>query len=371
MYQPWLVQRYHPPEPGTLYNRANLLKFQRELQNSPYFSSVTVNAEPDPANAEALPVEVLVTERKKYDVGLGAGYSSNTGARGEFSFQDRNFLEEAYNLKSVVRIEQKRQIGFADLYFPPQPSGYLDSAGVLFDRTDISGLVTSASSMGVKRTITEDDIERRFGLSYLYEESTVEGGAQTLAKALVASTGWTRRKVNNTFDPRDGYIAQLDISGAAKAALSDQNFIRLYGKAQYWIGLAERDVIYLRAEAGIVLAPNRDGIPEDYLFRAGGTASVRGYLYQSLGVSQNNAIVGGRYLATASAEYVHWLQGNWGLAAFVDEGNAADTLSTLRPVQGVGAGLRFKTPAGPIALDLAYGREVKKIRLDFSIGIAF
>lgn len=371
MYQPWLIERYHPPAPGDPYNRKNLLKFQRELQNSPYFSSVTVNVEPDPAVADAVPLEVLVTEKKKYDVGLGAGYSSNTGARGEVSFQDRNFLDEAYNLKSVMRIEQKRQIGYVDMFFPPETAGYLDSVGVLFDRTDISGLVTATSSMGAKRTITENDIERRMGLSFVYEESTIADGPQTLAKALVASTGWTRRKVNNTFDPRSGYIAQLDISAAAKAVLSDQNFVRLYGKFQYWVPLAERDVIILRSEGGIVIAPSSDGIPEEYLFRAGGSGSVRGYSYQSLGVNKDNAVVGGRLLATATAEYVHWFDSTWGMAAFVDEGDAADTWSTLRMVQGVGSGVRFKTPAGPIALDVAYGREVQKWRLDFSIGIAF
>jgi translocation and assembly module TamA len=88
-------------------------------------------------------------------------------------------------------------------------------------------------------------------------------------------------------------------------------------------------------------------------------------------VVQNDGIVGGRALATGTAEYVHWLDGNWGVAGFVDEGDAAAQYSELKLQQGIGGGLRFKTPAGPIALDLAYGREVKKFRLDFSIGIAF
>jgi translocation and assembly module TamA len=370
-YKPWLVDRYHPPEKGDIYNRAKLLKFQRELQNSPYFSSVTVNVDPDPAVAEAVPVEVLITERQEYDVGLGAGYSTNTGARGEVSFQDRDFLNDAYDLKSVIRIEQLQQIGYVDMYLPPQMDGYLDSVGVLVNRSDISGLVTTTSSFGAKRVITENDIERRLGLSYTYEESTVAGGPEMLAKALVSSIGWTRRKVDSAFAPRKGYIAQLDIGAAAKAVLSDQNFIRLYGKIQYWTPVGSRDVLILRAESGYVIAPSSDGIPEDYLFRAGGTASVRGYSYQSLGVNQNDGVVGGRALATGTVEYVHWVGESWGLAAFVDEGDAADNFKVLRLEQGVGGGVRIKTPAGPIAIDLGYGREVQKFRLDFSVGIAF
>jgi translocation and assembly module TamA len=130
-------------------------------------------------------------------------------------------------------------------------------------------------------------------------------------------------------------------------------------------------VFILRAEGGYVIAPSPDGIPEDYLFRAGGTASVRGYSYQSLGVNQDDGVVGGRALLTGTAEYVHWLQDTWGIAVFVDEGDAANTFADLKLEQGIGAGVRLKTPAGPIAIDLAYGKEVQKFRLDFSIGIAF
>ena len=371
LYQAWLIERYHPPEKGDIYNREKLLKFQRELQNSPYFSSVTVSVDPTPELADAVPVEVLVSERQQYEVGLGAGYSSNTGARGELSFRDRNFWNDAYDFRSVMRIEQLRQIGYADIYLPPRSSGYLDSFGVLVDRSDISGLLTSTSSFGAKRVLTEGSLERRLGVSFVYEESTVNGGSETLAKALVNSIGWTWRNVNSMFEPRQGQITQVDIGAAAKALLSDQNFVRLYGKYQRWIPVGTRDSILLRVEGGYVIAPSSVGIPEDDLFRAGGTGSVRGYAYQSLGVNQDAGVTGGIVMTTASAEYVHWLTQTWGVAAFVDVGDAADKLTDLSLKQGAGFGVRYKTPAGPIAVDLAYGRQTHKLRLDFSIGIAF
>ncbi|MBY0574182.1 MAG: BamA/TamA family outer membrane protein, partial [Undibacterium sp.] len=59
------------------------------------------------------------------------------------------------------------------------------------------------------------------------------------------------------------------------------------------------------------------------------------------------------------------------LAAFVDIGDAAKDWQAFRSKQGIGVGVRWKTPAGPIALDLAYGRQTQKMRLDFSIAIAF
>lgn len=371
-YGTWLLDRYHPPAKGDVYNQATLTKFQRGLQNSPYFSSVTVTIDPNPALASAVPISVLLQERKKYDVGLAAGYSSNTGARGEISFQDRDFISDAFNLKSVLRIEQLRQIGYADIFLPPKPSGYLDSFGVLFQRSDIEGLVTQTSSFGAKRVITENALERRLGLSFVYEKSSVDEGSTSYAKAMVASIGRTWRYVDNAFDPRRGNIIQADIGGAGKGLLSDQNFVRLYGKYQQWFPISQRDVVILRAEGGYVVAPDDAGIPESFLFRAGGTGSVRGYAYQSLGVNQDGSVLGGRILTTASAEYVHWLEASkWGVAGFIDVGDAADRFKDLNMNQGIGLGVRYKTPAGPIAIDLAYGRQARQVRFDFFLGIAF
>jgi translocation and assembly module TamA len=76
-------------------------------------------------------------------------------------------------------------------------------------------------------------------------------------------------------------------------------------------------------------------------------------------------------MGVASAEYVHWLNSTWGVASFVDAGDAADSWKDFSLHKSLGVGGRYHTPAGPIALDLAYGLQTRKARLDFSIAIAF
>jgi len=76
-------------------------------------------------------------------------------------------------------------------------------------------------------------------------------------------------------------------------------------------------------------------------------------------------------MAASSVEYVHWRNDTLGVAAFIDVGDAARDLRSLESKQGLGVGARIKTPAGPIAFDVAYGRQTKKIRFDISIAIAF
>jgi translocation and assembly module TamA len=120
-----------------------------------------------------------------------------------------------------------------------------------------------------------------------------------------------------------------------------------------------------------VLAPKRDGIPSPLLFRTGGDTTVRGYAFDSLGVPLGNATVGGRYYAVGSVEAIRWIGESWGLAAFVDGGNATDSVSDFHVAVGYGVGVRIRTPLGPFRLDLAYGRDVHQVRLHFSVGLSF
>ena len=374
-YPTWLLDRFNPPKKGEPYSSARLLEFQRGLQNSAYFSTVIFNVEPDATKASALPIEVFLSERQTRDLGLSAGYSSNTGFRTEVTYRDRNILDRLWDLRSAVRLEQKQQLSYADIYLPPTDQHRLDSFGVLFDRSNIEGLLQTRAAFAVKRTTTNGSIEQTLGAKYS-EEKAVQSIApgvrdENKSQALVASIGWTWRAVDDLLAPRKGHRAQFETMVSNQAIISDQSFVRAYGKYQYWYPIGKQDSLLLRAELGKVFSGSGDGIPNGYLFRTGGSTSVRGYAYQSLGVKSGEAVLGGRIMGVASVESVHWMGPTFGVAGFIDSGDAAADWKSFKAKQGIGLGARVKTLAGPIALDLAYGDKTKKFRLDFSIAIAF
>jgi len=68
---------------------------------------------------------------------------------------------------------------------------------------------------------------------------------------------------------------------------------------------------------------------------------------------------------------VHWLTPRWGAGLFVDGGNAVDDWDLVHPVYGYGLGARWKSPVGPLNLDLAYGEAVRQMRIHFSVGFNF
>lgn len=368
---PDFVERYYTLEEGERFDQERLLALQSTLQNLPQFASVGVDIPRDPALADAVPVRVQVSEAESRRLAFGAGFSTNTGARAEVGWRNVNFMGRGWELESGLRLEQKRQSVFADIFLPPTRDHVRDSFGTMAEASDIENLKTTRYAIGAVRTWLHGDDETAVSLRYQRERLRPDGGDETRNAALTPSVSWTRRRVNDVLDPREGYVLRAEIGGGSKSVLSDQDFLRLYGRFASYIPVRDGDTVILRGELGSTLASSRDGIPLDYLFRTGGSQSVRGYAYESLGVKEGSATLGGRYLATASAEYINWFRPQLGVATFIDVGDAADSWQDYDAKLGVGVGGRWRSPAGPIALDLAYGQDDKKVRLHFSVAIAF
>ncbi len=366
------VERYNTLEEGRPYDRDMLLAFQRVLQNTPQLASATVDIERDPSQAAAAPVRVRVVEAEPKRLGFGTGFSSNTGYRVEATYRDVNLAGAGWELSSGARLEQKRQSAYADIFLPPPRNArYRDSIGASIERSDLEGLWQQTEAVGVARTVRRGNIETKLALRFQREELRPDGAEPSSQDALTLNWTWVQRAVDSLLDPRTGRVLEFQLGGGTSAASIDQNFFRLYGRYVHYQPIGEKDNLILRAEGGITLATSRDGVPQDFLFRTGGTQTVRGYAYQSLGVEDGDATVGGRYLGVTSAEYVHWLDQQWGAAFFVDAGDAADSREEFRLRVGYGAGARWRSPAGPLAVDLAWGQDDRRLRLHFGVAIAF
>ena len=385
-YSEALAERYTEKlEPGAAYRQEDLLAVQTALQNTPYFSSVSIELEFDPLvtagsetaiadktdNAIPVPVNIRLRERAPFNVGLGVGVSSNTGARVEGNFRNADLFGRGWELNTGARIEQLQQTVYADVFFPPDLERNRDSVGTVVQQSDIQGLGIKGWALAASRVQLRGSIEQRYGLNWQYEEQTPNDEPTTTNRALAATIGWVWRHADDPLDAAEGIVAQLQLGGATKALLSDQNFLRTYFRYSQGIPLGKSDALLLRGELGATLAKSSQGIPQDYLFRAGGSNSVRGYAYQSLGVQEGTATLGGRYLLTLSAEYTHWIDAQWGVATFVDAGNAADDREVLTLALGYGLGARWKSPAGPLAVDLAWGQRDQQLRVHFSLAVPF
>ena len=370
-YQDTKIENFLPFKPGDPYRRELLFYFQNTLQKVANFSSVSVNIDTDRSSHKAAPIQVQLTEKKSKRIAIGAGYSSNNGGRGEVNFNHYNFLDRTLSLYSTLRLEQRRQTFFAGIDTLPNQDNIQYSLGSRLQRTDIEDLETINQRVNITRSYITKTTRRQLGLSWQREEKRPSGGIRETNEALVIDWRWHKHRIDNPLNVREGSISEIRIGGASKQVSSDQDFLRTYARQQFWWPVGKRDVLFIRGEAGFTVADSRFGIPQEYLFRAGGIHSVRGYDFMSLGVREGDAIVGGRTMATGTIEYTHWLFKKWGGAVFTDIGSAADSWKKFNPSVGYGAGLRWRSPAGPLALDLARGHETGVLRFHFSIAVAF
>jgi len=375
-YTETMVTRYAGFKQGDPYDRGQLLLLQTRLQSLAQFSSVIVSLDMPPladaasAGIITAPVKVHVVEAQSRKVSTGLGYSTNNGPRSELSYLDNNFVGRAWAFNTALVLENNRQTLSAGIDTLPNPQGFRLQWLVSGERTTIQGLETLRDKFGVTRSHTVYGNEFNIGLNWQQEHRTPDGGIRDTNQALVMDWRWMQRAVDDPLMPMSGSLTEFRLGGAGKAVLSDEDFIRTYLRRQQWIALGENDVLSLRGEAGYTKTPTRMNIPQEYLFRVGGTQTVRGYAYQSLGVHEGSAVVGGRAMATASAEYTHWFS-SLGVAAFADAGDAADSIESLKPVIGYGFGARWRSPVGPLALDVARRKKDSSLVYHFSIAVAF
>ena len=243
-------------------------------------------------------------------------------------------------------------------------------------------LITQAQRLRFGRSQVGERIDRNIYLQY--DRSNVQGSGisgNTAAatgdgSALTANYLWTGRYFDSLPFPGKGYALGFELGAGTTLGQDRQPFTRTVGR---WLGIQPltNGRIAMRAEAGAVLGKDTARIPSTQLFRTGGDTTVRGYGLRDIGIPLANGVVGpGRYVAVGSIEWQRPIKlkgraSEFENTFFIDAGAVADKPQELRPSVGIGTGLRWKSPIGPLQIDLAYGVKVKQVRLHVSVGFVF
>jgi translocation and assembly module TamA len=367
-----VVERFNPLRAGEPWSRERVSTYERRLVESGYFVGASVEIDPDPARAAAAPLRVRVIEGRSQRVSGGIGYSTDVGVRGNLNYSSGNLrlFSQPWRLRSSLRADSKTQTLEGVLDGPPRANATWDSYGASLERNDIQNEKTLGTRLGYAYNWGLERNPSSIGLEWRVEQREIAGLPDDNRYAVYLGWRKTLRDTDDFIDPTRGYLGSIEL-GSALPGLATRNFQRALATMNFFVPAGRRDDLQFRAQAGYVRASTREGIPSAYVFRTGGDQTVRGYAYESIGVPEGDAIVGGRYLAVGSAEYIHWLTPEWGAATFVDAGDAFDDFSTRAFKVGYGLGARWRSPIGPFRIDLAYGQQAHSLRLHFSAGFSF
>jgi translocation and assembly module TamA len=369
-YPASIVENLNPIKAGETYDASRLALFQRRLLETGYFGTVQIRVPPDPAKADAVPVEVTVTEARSQRIDTGVSFSTDARLGVQLNYTNQDLFDSALRLRSQLKADAKAQVFDTSVDTPPRPGGVWNTVNAKYQQTDIQNQRTREEVVGVSYNWGVETTPSHISLSAHAERQIIEGSNTEHNNALFLNYRTTFRMTDDPLLPRRGLLGIINL-GTSVPGLATQDFMRATAKAHFLLPLGKQADVALRAEGGIVAANSRFGVPSSFLFRTGGDQTVRGYEFESIGVRQGNAIVGGRYLALASAEYTWWFKEDWGAAVFVDAGDAFDNRSAIDVKVGYGIGARWRSPIGPFRADLAYGQDTGKVRMHFSVGFSF
>jgi translocation and assembly module TamA len=369
-YPDAVIENLSPVRAGETYDRDKLILYQRRLLETGYFASVQMDIDAQPHEAQGAPLRIAVLEAPSQNVETGIGYTTDAGPRFELRYGNQDVRDSAWRFKSALALDEKVQNLQLNLDLPPRPEARWNSLFGHARQTDIQNESTRQLAVGLAHNFGREVEPSALIVSGHLEEQSIVGQPTDNRQAVYFGFRRTFSSTDDFVAPRSGYLGSFELGGAPPE-LSTRQFLRAVASASLFFPLGRLNDLLLRGQAGSVIAQARTGIPTSFLFRTGGDQTVRGYAFESLGVHQGEAIVGGRRLIVGSAELIHWVGENWGVAAFVDAGNAWDKGVEFNAAVGAGIGARFRTPIGPIRADLAYGEEVGSFRLHFSVGYSF
>ncbi len=368
-----LLKRMVPFKENTPYDSELIAELNQAMQASGYFEGVRVDATPTSAQGQVIPVEVQLETRKPRTMGLGLGYSTDVGPRAKANWTRHWVNAQGHSYGAEMELSAPRQnVGlWYDIPLDPPLTDKLRFAGgyqyeEIADTDSLSKLLTLGPEWHSK---LPSGWERVVSLKWQREEYRL-GNDTGLSTLLMPGVSYSYLRSDNRIDPHNGYRLQFETQVAKEGLGSDANLVHGTALVKGLTTLWDNHRFLGRVQVGGSFTNGYKSIPPSLRFFAGGDQSVRGYDYQSLSPENSDGDkIGGRYMMTASAEYQYSIAEKWRIATFVDQGNSFNSLDLPSLKTGVGIGIRWVSPVGPLRLDLAHALDDDGgIRLHFSMG---
>lgn len=368
-----LLQRMVPFKEGTPYDSELIAELNNALQSSGYFEGVRVDAAPTAAVGQSIPVDVQLQTRKPRTMSLGLGFSTDVGPRGKAGWTRHwvNPQGHSYGIETELSAPRQNVGLWYDVPLDPPLTDKLRYAGG-YQYEEIAGTDTLSKLLTVGpewHSKLPSGWQRVVSLKWQREEYRL-GDDSGLSTLLMPGVSYTYLRSDNRIDPHNGYRLQFDVRVAKEGLLSDTNLLNGTVLLKGLTTVAQNHRFLGRVQFGGSATNGYKSVPPSLRFFAGGDQSVRGYDYQTLSPTNSDGDrIGGRYMVAGSAEYQYQIADKWRLATFVDQGNAFNNLEFPRLKTGVGFGVRWVSPVGPLRLDLAKALDDDGgIRLHFSMG---
>lgn len=392
---------------GKKYNPKIVDEKFREMMKTGLFSVLQIR--PVQTNGDRLRLDITAEEAKSKEFGFSLGYGSYVGFIVGASYRNRNLFGYGRPITTSAEYSSrgyKGEVLFEDPYlFETDLHFKLRLAALTYDFDGYSKFEVGA------RFELERELTKQYKLGAVFSARHVDVTSASIAPQFLGRTsyeanslGFTQTldlRTNPLVSPR-GVVIDNTFDYAGEALGSQIEFVRSTARVSYYLPFAKdkkiiqvnptaggagesgwerwfrRSMLAVGARAGVIQGVNGGQIPIDERFFNGGANSVRSFAERDLGPMDRGNPIGGEFFSVFNIEYTFPVFGELQMAVFGDAGNllsrAEDAgLDNLR--YGVGLGLRYQLPIGPLRLDYGVNPDRRPGEafgaFHFSFGFAF
>ena len=355
------VESKIPWKKGDVFNADLLEDLRIKLLRTELFSLVRIETAGSLNKEGELPVSIQVKERKHRTLKTGLSYKTDEGPGASISWENRNLFHHGEDLQltgSGSGISYVLEGEFNKPEFRRQDQSLLLNLRLADDHPDAYKSKNITAMGQIKRSL-KPGMDVAAGIALRYSDIEQFGTQESFQLlSLPGEFNWDYS--NDLLDPSKGGRLTLDLSPYLDFIGKNVRFARASGRYSHYFKLSSkpRSILALRGMVGVMTGAERDEIPADIRFYAGGGGSIRGYAFQSVGpLSNNGDPLGGRSLIGLSSEIRVLVTEKIGIVPFVDGGNVFDSAYPdfkHSLLWGAGIGIRYHTPFGPLRLDVGF-----------------
>jgi len=357
-----LLQKLVYWKPGEYYHQGRLDRLRKSLTELDYFGRIEIEPQPEHAVGEQVPVTVTLTPAKRDVYTAGVSYGTDSGAGVRLGLERRYVNDRGH--KFLAQIDYAQYVKTGTLQYRVPAFRWLDGwytaslqgADEHTDWADTRRLELVGSRSGqvnrhLNAVVSLHALRERWRL--LSDDPLAPINAYEYASLLYPAISAEYVDADDRLYPRRALAGSLLLRGGIEGLGSDASFAQIHASARWIRGLGQDNRLLVRGELGHTYTNSLFDMPLSLRFFAGGDRSVRGYGWREIGPRNGDFATGAKNVVTASVEFEHYFTREWGGAVFVDTGSAFDVRPDMHT--GVGIGVRWRSPVGPVRVDVARG----------------
>jgi len=341
-------------EKGQAYESHLVAEYSLALFNSRYFLSASVVPNINGRSDGKIPMVITVINHPSNTYEVGVGYLSDVGVRGTLGWKKPWINNRGDSVSAEFEYSTVQQ-EFTFNYDIPIEDPITNVAKIQFgfQRKENKDTKSRLFTLQLQRQFELESKWLRTWFIRVEQENFVQASQVGNSVMILPGVSFAKTKQRGGVDPYWGNQQLFSFEAANRDWGADINMAKIQSRTKYLRSIDRTHFFTTRFDLGAIYVDKIESVPASMRFFAGGSQSIRGYQYETVtAVDDNKKYIGGRYLTVGSFEYGYQFAEKWRVGLFADAGTSTNDFSEPLSV-GVGTGIRWMTPIGPVKVDFA------------------